>query len=285
MIYFSDCHTDFMTEMKEKEEREKYVKFIKASGGDLISCAIFTTFEKQDFSQLIEFKKEIEEYKNKYNINLFLTLEDIAIFNENNLSKLISLSPLSVTLTWNYANQFAGGALSKSGLTKLGIKVIKLFEEKNILIDCAHLNRKSFYQFCNITKFPIFVSHSNVYSLHKKERNMTDKQIEKIVLSGGFLGLTFYQDFISNKKISSKDIANQFDYLIKNFGSDNFGLGTDFFGFDKNKYPADILSYKDLFNLQIALFEKGYKKEIVDKLFFDNYKKFLENFFDMTIKI
>lgn len=285
MIYFSDCHTDFMTELNEKEDREKYIKFIKYCGGDFINCAVFTTEKKQSLTQLIMYKEEIEEYKEKYNVNLFLTLEDISIFNENNLCDLIFLHPLAVTLTWNYSNQFAGGALSKDGITKLGRKTIERLEENNILIDCAHLNRKSFYQFCNITKFPIFVSHSNVYSLHKKERNMTDKQIEKIVLSGGFLGLTFYQDFISNKKISSKDIANQFDYLIKNFGSDNFGLGTDFFGFDKNKYPADILSYKDLFNLQIALFEKGYKKEIVDKLFFDNYKKFLENFFDMTIKI
>lgn len=276
MIYFSDCHTDFMTELNKKEDREKYIKFIKDCGGDFINCAVFTTEKKQSLTQLIMYKEEIEEYKEKYNIKLFLTLEDIAIFNENNLCDLIFLHPLAVTLTWNYSNQFAGGALSKSGITKLGRKTIERLEENNILIDCSHLNRKSFYQFCNLTNFPIFVSHSNIYSLHRKERNLTDKQINKLVESNGFLGITFYQDFISNKRISSKDIANQFDFLIKNWGENNFGLGTDFFGFDRKKNPEDILSYKDLKNLQTALLEKGYKKETIKKLFIDNYKNFFK---------
>jgi len=269
-----DAHTDFLTEIKNKNERENYIKNI-CKKIKIISCAVFTTNSTLGVQDVENFKKELNYYNRKYKIKLLLSIEDLGfIKTENDLNKLIKLKPISVTLTWNEENQFAGGADSKKGLTKLGIKTIKLLENNNILIDTAHLSRKAFNQFCKITKKPIYNSHSNINVLNKHNRNLNNNQIKKIVNSGGFLGLTFYEKFISNKKIDCFDIALQFDYLIKKFGYKNFGLGTDLYGIKNENLPKDFKSYNDIKNLINELKKLHYSNKIINAIIYKNYTKF-----------
>ena len=102
-----DAHTDFLTEIKDKDEREKYVRQI-SKVADIISCAIYTTNSTISVKDVENFKLEIEEYNNKYHTNLLLSIEDLGfIRNTTDLTRLIQLKPVSVTLTWNEKNQFA----------------------------------------------------------------------------------------------------------------------------------------------------------------------------------
>jgi len=271
-----DAHTDFLTEIKNQRKREEYVKKIKKNAG-IISCAVFTTNSTFCLKDVENFKLEIEKYNKGYHTKLLLSIEDLGFIKSiEELYKLIKLKPISVTLTWNEKNQFAGGAHTNKGLTKLGIETIKILEENNILIDTAHLSQKAFNQFCRITTKPIYNSHSNINSLFKHKRNLTNKQIKKIVSSGGFLGLTFYKKFISAEKITMRDIALQFDYLIKKFGYKNFGLGTDLYGINKNYLPTDFKSYFDIKKLIIELKKLNYSNKIINAIIYKNYKKFLK---------
>lgn len=275
----SDSHTDFLTAIESIKQREQHVKQIKSFGAKTISCAVFTTEKQLDVKDIINYSDELERYKQKYNINLLLSIEDMGFSkDEKQLNQLIALKPFSVGLTWNYANQFGGGAYSKNGLSNLGKQYVKILEENNIWIDSAHMSRKSFYDFCKITRYPIYNSHSNIYTLKHHRRNLTDKQIDYIVKSNGYLGITLYDKFISNKNISSKDLANQFDYLIKRWGFKNFGLGTDFYGINKNNLPIDIQNYKQLNNLIIELSKLGYGKYIIDQIMFKNFETFYITF-------
>lgn len=269
-----DAHNDFLTTEKNPQKREKIVEDFLNCKAKLISCAIFTTEIKPTIKQIFDYSKQIKKYNEKYNGNFLLSFEDLG-FLKNELSELINLRPISATLGWNWNNQFIGGALDNGGLTKLGKQTIVLLEKNNIFVDCAHMNRKSFYQFIKISKKPIYCSHSNVNALHRHKRNLTNNQIKKIVETNGYLGITIYQDFISNKKISSKDIAKQFHYLIQHFGYNNFGFGTDFYGIDRDKLPTDISNYKDLNNIKIWLKRFGYKDSDIQKLFYKNYQNFL----------
>ena len=274
----SDSHTDFLTAIKNIEEREKYVSKIKSLGAKNISCAIFTTDKNMTMQDVITYSKELDWLQNKYGINLLLSIEDLGfIKNKEELQQIISLHPISVTLTWNYANQFGGGAHSNIGLSDWGKHCVSLLEQNNIFIDTAHMSRKSFWNFCKITKFPIFNSHSNLYALKRNARNLTDKQIEQIVKSNGYLGLTLYDRFISNSKISCKDIALQYDYLIKRFGYRNFGLGTDLYGVETNHLPYDIKDYGGILKLANELRSLGYSHKIVDCILYRNFENFLKN--------
>lgn len=269
-----DAHTDFLTEIKDRVNREKYIKSIRKIAG-VISCAVFTTNSTICLKDVENFKLELDYYNKKHKTNLLLSIEDLGFIKSvEELCELIKLKPISVTLTWNEENQFAGGAHTNKGLTKFGIETIKLLEENNILIDTAHLSRKAFNQFCKITTKPIYNSHSNIFSLHKHKRNLKDNQIKKIVKNGGFLGLTFYQNFISNEKITMCDIAQQCDYLIKKFGYKNFGLGSDLYGIDEEFLPIDFKSYFDIKKLIKELQKLNYSKKIINAIIYKNYKKF-----------
>lgn len=271
-----DAHTDFLTEIKDKEKREDYVKSI-CGVVDVVSCAVFTTNSTISVNDVENFKLELDYYNKKYKTKLLLSIEDMGfIKNEQDLYKLIELKPISITLTWNNQNQFAGGADTNIGLTKLGIKTIKTLEANNVLIDTAHLSRKAFYEFAKITTKPIYNSHSNVNQLYNHKRNLTNNQIEKIVKSGGFLGLTFYKKFISSKNISLKDVAIQFDYLIKKFGYKNFGLGTDLFGIEQQFLPKDFKNYADINQLKKELKKLNYSNKVINAIIYKNYKNFLK---------
>ena len=273
-----DTHTDFLTEINNQNERENYVKKIK-NKIKIISCAVFSTNSTMSVLDVENYFLEIKKYRKKYKLNLLLSIEDLGfIDNEAKLNKIIQLKPFSVTLTWNYENQYAGGAHTNKGLTKLGINTIRLLEENNILVDTAHLSRKAFNQFCKITTKPIFNSHSNINQLFKHKRNLTDKQIKRIVNTDGFLGLTFYEKFISNEKITCQDIALQFDYLIKKFGYKNFGLGTDLFGVGNGYLPNDFKSYFDVENLICELKKLHFSNKIIKAIIYKNFQKFIKNY-------
>jgi membrane dipeptidase len=274
-----DAHTDFLTTIKDKTERENHVKSIKKIAG-IISCAVFTTNSTICLKDVENFKHELETYNKKYNTKFLLSIEDLGFIKSvKELNQLINLEPFSVTLTWNFKNQFGGGANTNRGLTRFGIKVIKILEEKNILIDTAHLSRKAFFQFAKITTKPIYNSHSNIDLLHEHKRNLTDKQIKKIVDSNGFLGLTVFQKFISNNNITTKDIALQFQYIIKKFGSKYCGLGTDFYGVNENLLPINFQSYFDLEKLKSDLIDLGCSKQVINNLIYRNYENFTQKIF------
>lgn len=266
----ADSHTDVLTNLKGNNLKN-YFKNLTKIKTKLINCAIFTTKPKLN---LIKIKKLIKKIKDK---NFIFSIEDIGfIKNKKQLLNLLKLKPFSVSLTWNYSNQFGGGANSKQGLTKLGKEAIKIIERAFVLIDTAHMNKKTFYQFVKLTKNPIYNSHSNIYSLHKHTRNLTNKQIEIIKKTNGFLGLTIYQKFISKHKITAVEIAKQIDFLIKNYGDDFFGFGTDIFGFDDEFLPTDISNYLELSKVEEQLQKLGHSSKTIENIFYNNYKNFVD---------
>ena len=273
----SDGHTDFITELNSFKNKENYVKNLKQQGVKTICSAVFTTQKKLNLKQVEEYKKQIEELKAKYRVNLLFSVEDLGFLKDEEIQKFIELNPISTTLTWNFKNQFAGGAKTNSGITKCGKRVVKKLQENNILIDTAHLSRRAFWDFVKITTKPIYNSHSNIYALRKHNRNLTNKQIQKIVETNGYLGLTIYDEFVAENKITSLDIAKQFDYLIKKFGYLNFGFGTDFYGIDETHLPTDINNYLDLeINVTKHLFDMGYSSEVIECIMYKNFDNFLK---------
>lgn len=275
-IKIADSHTDFLTVIGNKKQREKYISECVKNGTTTICCAVFTTEGNITLNDIKNFSIELKEYEKKFNIKLLLTIEDIGfIKDENELNELIKIKPFSINLTWNYENKFAGGALTNKGLTSFGIKAIKELEKHKILIDTAHLSKKSFYEFISLTTLPIFNSHCNISALFYHARNLSNVQIKKIVNSGGFLGLTLYEKFISSNKISSLNIAKQISYLFNKFGADFFGFGTDFFGIDFSYTPTDIKSYADFYKINNALNQLGFSKNEIEKVMFKNFEKFV----------
>ena len=66
----SDSHTDFLTELKTKREREEYISSLK--NVKTLICAVFTTNKKFSMQDIENFKLELEILSRKYKINLLL---------------------------------------------------------------------------------------------------------------------------------------------------------------------------------------------------------------------
>lgn len=277
MIKIADSHNDFMTKITAKE-KACYLFRCQKAGVKIISSAIFTTHLKLNILDISNYNDKLMVLNKRFkDLTLLLSIEDIGFLKESDIEKLINLRPISCTLTWNFDNELAGGALGKGDITNLGKVIIAKLEENNIFVDTAHLNKKSFYKFCKLTKKPIYNSHSNIFNLKRHKRNLTDKQIELIVKSNGYLGLTIYDKFVSyGKEVNVKTIALQFDYIIKKFGYKNFGFGTDFYGINPNNLPTDIKSYEDFENIALELKKLGYSENIIECITYKNYEDFLK---------
>jgi membrane dipeptidase len=275
MKKFCDSHIDLLTAIPQQNKREKYIKKIKKYGGDYISLAVFTTENKYSLANIEKFQKEVNYYNHKYDLHLLLSIEDFGAFDVDDVKKLKKLNVFSSTLTWNNENQYAGGAMTQKGLTKLGKAAIAEFEREKVLIDCAHLSQKSFFDVANLSCQPIYNSHANIYSLFAHKRNLFDEQLSLIKDTNGFLGLSFYQKFISTNKISAFDIAKQFSYLFEKYGSKNWGIGSDFWGFDKYFSPFNLREYNDFDNLTNELTKIGFSKNDINSIFYKNFLDFI----------
>ena len=268
----SDTHNDFLTKLNDTEYFT-YLNECEKQGVENLLCSIFTSELKKDsIIQKIENDScLILAYgKSGYKIHI----EDLGFLNSSKeIEKLLSIAPFSCSLTWNNDNQFAGGNFGFKTISKNGKKLISLLEESKVIIDVAHLNRKSFGKFISINNKPIFCSHTGLCMSKKSPRNLTDSQIKEIISTGGYYGLFLSSTYMTNKgRLSSKSFANIIYKTFCKFGDNNVGLGSDFYGISPN--PTDISNYTGFKKVVNELERLGVQKVSIDKFFYKNFADF-----------
>ena len=276
-----DCHNDFLTELKTPLAQKAYIKHLKKYFSGKILSIVWTTKLKEPIEQIKKFCNEI-----KNNKKLILSIEDLHFLTPKNYIKntktLKKLGTFSCGIVWNNKNRLGSGAFSRGGLTPFGIEVVKSLEKKGILIDTAHMNRQTFWDFAKITTLPLFCSHTNLAELHEHKRNLNETQIQKIILSKGLFCLSFVGDFISNKKTSIEDVARQIAYFLKKYGVKNLAIGSDFFG--STNLPEGLASYADFAMLKLKLKKLGIKNRTINKIFYKNMDHFYHKIKKITKK-
>ena len=150
-----------------------------------------------------------------------------------------------ITLTWNGANQIAGGAQEPGGLTSFGKQVVRRMGELGITVDVSHLSDQGLADVLVATDAPLVASHSNARAMCNHPRNLTDSQFRAIAERGGLVGINYYRAFIremSEGEAASPTCEVTFDELsahIEHFldlgGEKVLALGSDF---DGSEVPA-----------------------------------------------
>lgn len=83
------------------------------------------------------------------------------------------------------------------GLTPFGHEVVKRMNEVGIIIDVSHISDDSFYQVMELSKAPVFASHSSTRHFTPGfERNMSDLMIRKLAEKDGVILINFGSTFI-----------------------------------------------------------------------------------------
>jgi len=170
-----------------------------------------------------------------------------AEFLQGDLNRIYNMYQLGVRmfgLTWNHDNFMAGGCKNNDlGLTQAGRAGVKLLNELDIIIDCAHLSHRGLKEVLALTEKPIAVSHTACDKLCKHKRNLNDDEIKEIAAKDGVIGICFVDDFLYNKgmrKANISDVVEHIYHIADLVGSEYVALGSDFDGVDR---PLNGLEY------------------------------------------
>lgn len=84
-----------------------------------------------------------------------------------------------------------------NGLTALGKQIVAEMNRLGMIVDISHVADKTFWDALEVSKAPIFASHSSCRALTNVPRNMTDEMIVALAKKGGVVQINFNCGFLS----------------------------------------------------------------------------------------
>jgi membrane dipeptidase len=153
--------------------------------------------------------KDIEEARRQGKIAALMGIEGGHAIEDSLrlLREFYALGVRYMTLTHSNTNNWAdsSGDVSRSdvahhnGLTPFGKDVIREMNRLGMIVDISHVADKTFWDALEVSKAPIFASHSSCRALANHPRNLTDEMIVALAKRGGVVQVNVYCGFISQK--------------------------------------------------------------------------------------
>jgi membrane dipeptidase len=138
-----------------------------------------------------------------------------------------------MTLTHSNSNHWADSSGDTSqpnnGLSPLGKQIVAEMNRLGMIVDISHVSDKTFWDALEVSRAPIFASHSSCRAISPAPRNMTDEMIKALAGKRGVVQVNFSCDFLNpevlaaNAEVRAKTTALR-DQLIKKYADDPQGL-------------------------------------------------------------
>ncbi len=253
-----DLHNDYPTAL----DKSKFDGYVSTNDGVTIVAAVFTA----EFDRAVAADK-VKDLRAALR-GVPTAIEDMGfVTDEKTLSDFDFGGLLYCSLTWNYNNAFAGGALDDGTLTPLGRRAIELMNGR-CAVDLAHLNKKSFYAALDTAARPI-CSHT---AFGEHPRCLDDAQIRALTARRGLIGLCAVRSFTGAETADA--LCAVADTFVQRYGADCLCLGTDFNG--TADLPEDLRDYCDIPRLIDGFIKRGYASADINKILYDNAKQLYE---------
>ncbi|WP_227354152.1 dipeptidase [Haladaptatus salinisoli] len=202
-----------------------------------------------------------------------------------NLDFLYAAGVRSIGPVWSRPNAFGEGVVSRypggpdtgAGLTDAGRDLVRACERRGIVVDCAHMTERGFWEVSELSDAPIVVSHAGVHELCPHSRNLTDEQIDAVAESGGVVGISFHEPGVADDpdpdaSASLADIAEHVEYVADRVGVRHVVLGSDF---DGARIPDEVGDVTGLPALFSRLRERGFDEDDVARVARGNWRRVL----------
>jgi membrane dipeptidase len=184
-----------------------------------------------------------------------------------------------MTLTHTNSNNWADSANDEhkpnNGLSPFGKQVVYEMNRLGMMVDIAHVSDKTFWDALEVSKAPIFSSHSSCRALADVPRNMTDEMIKALAKKGGVIQINFSCGFLKagagsegRPRATLADVVKHINHVVQIAGVDAVGLGSDFDGI--TCAPEGLDSVDKWPNLTRALLEEGYMADEIRKIYGEN---------------
>ncbi len=181
-------------------------------------------------------------------------------------------------MAWD-TNELASSAWDRNdeGLTSLGRDFVRRCDSLGIIGDVSHLSDKSFYDYMELSHYPVLATHSNFRDVCASPRNLTKEMAKMIVERGGVIGLNLYPSFLNDtKEASTDDIIRHVEYALENFGEHSLGFGFDIDGTD-GKYPIGLSERASIHDAVTELLLTRYSADVVARIAGENVMDFLKS--------
>jgi membrane dipeptidase len=194
--------------------------------------------------------------------------------------------------TYNARNRLGDGCLepANSGLSKLGRAAIARMNQLGIVVDVAHVGRRTSLEVIEASSAPVIVSHGNACGVYESRRNLTDEQISAVAESGGVIGVCAFPGFVSAAGADLGKLLDHLDYLAERAGDSHVGLGLDFsqesegdydyYGYEEDTYPRPpwiyppgIAGFADIANIADGLHSRGYSTAQIEGIAHGNFRR------------
>jgi len=147
---------------------------------------------------------EVREARKEGKIAALMGVEGGHMINAN-LGVLRSYAALGVrymTLTHSGNDEWADSSTDKpvhNGLTDFGKNVVREMNRLGVIVDISHVSDKTFYDALEVSKAPLFASHSSCRAICDAPRNMTDQMMKDLAARGGVVQINYHVGFLSQE--------------------------------------------------------------------------------------
>lgn len=125
------------------------------------------------------------------------------------VQKYYDLGARYITLSHSRHNQICDssgpGEPLHNGISEFGKQVVAEMNRLGIMCDVSHISEKSFYDLIEISKAPIFASHSGCSALNEHNRNLTDDQLRSLAENGGVIQIVALGSFLKAETPEHRD--------------------------------------------------------------------------------
>jgi membrane dipeptidase len=183
----------------------------------------------------------------------------------------------SVGLTWNHANEFAGGIETPTqGLTERGRTLVRRLGELGVVLDLAHASEQTWRDVL-AEGVPFSVTHGNCRAVCDHPRNLADWQLKALAECGGVLGMMAIPFAVDGEAPTLHRWLDHFDHAVAVMGIGHVGLGADFIvGQSEARLALEgCAEPEDYRALVSALRERGYDGERLDAILSANWLRVL----------
>ena len=188
----------------------------------------------------------------------------------------------TASLTWNHANEFAGGIDTPTqGLTDHGRALVRSFEDLGVVLDLAHASEQTWLDVLE-EDISFSVTHANCRTVCDHPRNLADWQLEALAERGGVLGMMAISFAVDRNAPTLSRWLDHFDHAVSVMGIEHVGLGGDFVDQlppgerTKSRFALEGVTGPEHFPLlAAALRERGYDGEQLDAILSGNWLRIL----------
>jgi len=191
----------------------------------------------------------------------------------NNFDKLFDAGFRMIGMAHFFDNEMAGSAhgVAKTGLTDAGKKLVERIQERSAFIDLAHASAKTIDEVLELSRRPVIVSHTGVKGTCDNNRNLSDEQLKRIALTGGVVGIGFWDTATCGT--DAKAIAKAIRYTVNLIGVDHVALGSDYDG-----AVVEPFDTTGLVQITDALLQEGFSETDIKKIMGENVIRTLQFF-------